>query len=167
MVRSATVSGGASLAFTVTPEGFRELSMRTAKFDEKLAKALRARIRTAALSVVSDIRSTVMGGSFTTEAGLRQGIADGLKVQVMTASKRPGVTITATKSKMPFGKAPMVKAWQKASFRHPVFGNTAVFATQVGHPYFDATILANKDKVTTAVNAAMTEAANTLAGVGL
>ncbi len=158
-------SAAEPVQFSVTPEGFRDLFARTAAFDENQARLMRRNIRSAALSVVSDIQANLRNGSYKTDAGMRQGISDGLKVSVSTVSKsRPGVRIIATKGKMPAGKAPMVRAWQRQTFRHPVFGNSAVFVDQQGHPYFDATIEAHRDKVTQAVNEAMKQAAATLAG---
>lgn len=161
-------SSGAAVEYRVTPQGFRELFVRTAKFDETLAKELRTNIRGAALSVVSDVRTQVMGGSFTTDAGMRQGIADGLKVQVLTVSKsKPGVVIVASADRMPRGKALMLKAWQKVTFKHPVFGDKAVLVEQAGRPFFDGPIEANKSKVTTAVNKAMQQAADSLSRSGI
>jgi hypothetical protein len=161
----ASASGKGAVEFTVTPQGFRELLQRTAEFDKAQARFLRRNIRDAAKVVMGYVRTEVMGGTYNANVGLRAGIAAGLKVQVSTSQSRPGVTIRATSSAMPPGKAPMVKAWQKkGSFRHPVFGNPDVWAEQTGHPYFYKTVFEHRDKITKAVNAAMEQAAELLAG---
>lgn len=156
-------AGGESVKFEVEQQGQREMFVRAAKFDEELGKALRTNIRGAALSMVADVRTKVMGGSFTTDAGMRQGIADGLKVQPLGTSKaRSGVVLVATAAAMPDGKAAMVKAWQKRTFKHEVFGNADVVVEQEGRPYFEQTVRAKQKKVTTAVVDAMEQAAATL-----
>lgn len=161
MVASAR---SAAIKYSVTPQGFRELMLATREFDKAQATLLRRNIRQAAMLLVTDVRSEVLGGSFKAQTGMRAGIAAGVKVQISTAATHPGVRIVATKGQMPAGKAPMVRAWQRQTFRHPVFGDSAVWVNQSGHPYFDATIEAHRDKVTKAVNDAMTQAAATLAG---
>lgn len=156
----------AEVDFSVTPQGFRELLQRTAQFDKKLAAELRKNIRTAATSVISDIRHEVQSGSYANDAGMRAGIAAGLKVQISTSKAKPGVRIVATKSQMPEGKQSMVRAWQRSTFRHPVWGNPDVYVNQSGHPYFDGPIASDRDEFTRAVLAALKAAADMLAGIG-
>lgn len=158
------MSPASAIEYHVTPQGFRELLLRTAEFDKAQARFLRRNIRDAAKSVMGFIRSEVLGGTYSADVGMRSGIARGLKVQVSTSQSRPGVTIVASSSSMPAGKASMVKAWQKKSFRHPVFGNTDAWATQTGHPYFFRPVSEHRDVVTKAVTDAMEEAARLLAG---
>jgi hypothetical protein len=153
-----------SVEFTVTPQGFRELMLRTKEFEPAQARLLRRNIRNAAGQVVGHVRSEVLGGSYAADTGMRAGIARGLKVQVSTSASRPGVRIVASSSAMPAGKESMVKAWQKKSFRHPVFGNTENWATQAGHPYFFKPVFEHRDLVTKAVTDAMQQAAQILAG---
>lgn len=156
--------GGSSIEFSITPQGFRELALATAAFDKNLAAALRRNIRAAATQVLEDIRREVLSGSYAMDAGMRAGIAAGLKVQVSTSQSRPGVRIVASKGRMPEGKGPMVRAWNKSSFRHQVFGNTEVWMAQQGHPYFDQPIAAARPRFTDAGELAMRQAAAQLAG---
>lgn len=89
---------------------------------------------------------------------LRQRIADGVKVQILTGARREGVRIVTS--------APLAGAWQsRRGWRHPVFGNRNQWAQQQGNPdYFYGTVWAGRDRVKTAVEEAMKEAADSLKG---
>jgi hypothetical protein len=123
--------------------------------------------------------------------GLRLAIAAGIKVKVMTGA-RAGVTIVAGTSQMPAGEESLVRAWEGSKgWRHPVFGTDKQIAAftakqkithargghgrawtwtrqgagpplQLGHPYFAKPIYDGRSAVTTAVEAAMREAAQSL-----
>lgn len=163
MARAA--ASKSEVKFEVNPQGFRELLQRTAEFDKKQAGLLRKNIRTAGKTLLRYVAEEVMSGEYATDKGMRAGIAAGLKLQISTSQSRPGVTLRATSSAMPAGKEPMVKAWQKkATFRHPVFGDTEAWADQQGHPYFYKPVYEHRDILTKAVNDAMQQAAAFLAG---
>jgi hypothetical protein len=158
------VSTGGGLAFTVKPVGFTELQERTAQFDKTQARLVQRNLRDAGQQILGDIRANVLQGSYGLDAGMRKGIASGLKVETSPILSQPGIRILATAAAMPDGKAAMVAAWQKETFQHPVFGNVGVAVSQEGHPYFYKTVLMRKDKATKAVTSAMQQAGATLAG---
>lgn len=157
---------GDTVVFSVTPQGFRELAAATAAFDKNLTRQLRANMRAAAAPVLDDIRRELLSGSYAMDAGMRAGIAAGLKIQVSTSATRPGVRITASKGRMPEGKGPMVRAWNRPEFRHRVFGNEQQWVNQSGHPYFDKPIAAARPRFDAAVEQAMKQAAAQLAAGG-
>jgi hypothetical protein len=52
----------------------------------------------------------------------------------------------------------MVRAWNRPSFRHPVYGNRETWVTQTGHPYFESTILQHRVDVQLAILRALQDA---------
>jgi hypothetical protein len=155
---------GSGLSVTARPEGFDELAAASAKFAKTQEKLLRLNIYNAAKTVVGYVRTEVTSGSYEADAGMRAGIAKGLKVEVDMSSQRPGVRIEAAADGMPEGKQAMPAAWEKSTFNHPVF-NTGVVVEQSGNPgWFTKTVAFHKDKIDKAVNDAMVKAGATLAG---
>lgn len=140
------------IGLTVDTASFRELFARSSQVQPKLRAALRRRIRDAAKGLAGEVQSEVGGRG----EGLRAGIAAGIKVDVMTGAAREGVRIRST--------GPLAQAWESSrGWRHPVFGHD-VWVRQQGHPYFRRTIFEGRDKVREAVEAAMTEAVESLKG---
>ena len=138
---------------------FRRLFDKSSQVEAKLRTALRRNIRQAAGGAADAVRAEVGQGT------LRSGIGAGVKVKVMTGT-RAGVTIVASSSRMPAGKQSLVRAWTgRKGWRHPVYG-TGSWVRQVGNPgFFDRPITARKPQIRAAVEAAMTEAAQSLKGI--
>jgi hypothetical protein len=156
-------AGDAQIDVRVDVTEFRRLFGRSSQVDKKLKTALRKNIRLAAERVADDARREVDSGG-ASATGLRMGIAAGIKVKVMTGS-RAGVTIIASSAQMPDGKQSLVRAWEaRKGWRHPVFGNTAAWVTQQGHPFFRDPIYIRRNDIRTAVEAAMVEAVASLKG---
>lgn len=161
-----------SAEFTVDTKDFRELFARSSKVEPKLRTALRRRIRDAAKGVAEDVKAEALkpGEGVGTKAGwtprivrtkktgLRQNIAGAVKVGILTGNSRSGVRITTN--------APLAGAWQaRRGWRHPVFGDRDAWVQQRGRPdYFYGTVWAGRDRVKTAVEEAMKEAADSLKG---
>jgi len=145
---------------------FRRLFARSSLVDKKLKTALRRNIRAAAGRAAQAAREQVQQPAETESAhphhtGLRDRIAAGISVKVMTGA-RAGVTIVASSKAMRPGEESLVKAWEKErGWRHPVFGK-AVWASQRGRPYFVRTISERQPAVRAAVEEAMREAARSL-----
>lgn len=135
----------------VNVDEFRRLTGKTSELPAKLKRELRAHIRLAAERAADDSRTTIDSGPSKT--GLRMGIAAGIRVQVMTGNTA-GVRIIADKKALPDSKAKLVRAMDKPSFRHPVFGQKS-WVQQAGRPYFASVIYQHRDQVSDEVRAAM------------
>lgn len=167
----------------VDVKDFTELFGKSSQVEPKLRAALRKRMRVAAMDAANDVKSAVQESSKDSgkgrHRGLRSGIASGIKVRVSTANsaKTVGITLVSSGSGLPADQKNLVRAYNKKSWRHPVFSHTekarglrgtllrrkqAVWVTQAGNPYFEAVIDKSKDKITAAVLAAMEEATASL-----
>lgn len=99
----------------------------------------------------------------TRTRGTRRAIARSISASVPTAkSKRAEVTIKANAGRMPAGQKPMVKAYNSSKpFRRPVFADPSKdrakwsWGYQAGNPYFGSVVLAKRDDMMRAVEAAM------------
>ncbi|MGZ0067862.1 hypothetical protein [Microbacterium arborescens] len=78
--------------------------------------------------------------------GLRDGVKSGLRLRVVAGKTRQGLEFKTTgpKGEDGFNKA---KFWNKARFRHPVFGNTERYVDQKGQPYFRAPVMRGRDRL--------------------
>lgn len=66
-------------------------------------------------------------------------------MQVQSAGKTAGARIVVTGRKMPSGMGKIPVYWEgEARWRHPVFGNTAVWVDQAAHPRFYDIVHANE-----------------------
>jgi hypothetical protein len=157
------VAGDAKIELKADVTEFKRLFGKSSDVDKKLMTALQRNIRVAGEKAADASRLTVDSGG-ASKTGLRMGIAAGIKVKVMTGA-RAGVTIVASSAQMPAGKQSMVRAWEGSKgWRHPVFGNTAAWVAQHGHPYFAKPIYDQRAMVRKAVEDAMVEAVKSLKG---
>lgn len=141
---------------------FKALVGKTSQLDAHLRRALRKRLREAATPAVAAAKQAVLNAPTTGDVstGLRQDIADGIKVSILTGNTA-GVVIKSGAGNDLHPKS-IVRAFDKAKgWRHPVYGND-VYVNQPGHPYFAAVISKFRADVTKAVEQAMTDAAKTL-----
>lgn len=141
---------------------FRALAGKTSKLDANLKRALRKRLREAAAPAVAAAKQAVLNAPTTGDVstGLRQDIADGIKVSLLTGNTA-GVAIKSGANTAAHPHS-VVRAFDSAKgWRHPVYGND-VWVDQPGHPYFVAVISKFRAEVTKAVEQAMTDAAKTL-----
>lgn len=139
------------------PGQFRALMAAFKAFEPKLATKVRRELRRAGDDAVADIRSTVRSGPGSGKVGIRAGIAAGTKTTVATGKTKQGVKISSSSGALPAGHKPMLRAYNKASFRHPVF-KTGTWVEQSGHPYFGGVIRRHEDAMRAAVLAALSEA---------
>jgi hypothetical protein len=111
---------------------------------------MRRGLRAAAAKGADAAKREVMGdppghsmSSVTRQStGLRAGLASGTKVAIRTGRESAsgvvsgeGVRVSATGTKLPTDKQPMVKAYMAREFRHPVFGR-GTYVTQRGKNWF-------------------------------
>lgn len=150
-----------AVGFRVDDSDFRRLFARSSSVEPKLRTALRRNIRVAGKDVVIAMQSEVRSGTYATNRGLRDRIAAGMSLSILTGSK-PGVMIRSAPTAMQANEKSMVAAWQsQKGWRHRVF-NKDVWVTQMGRPFFFSTVAAHRDQVTGVVRAAMVEAAEYL-----
>ncbi len=159
----------------VDATSFRALLGRSSQVEPKLRASLRRNIRRAADGLAEQVKAEAMqdGGGAGASAGwgasirrakggestgLRQGIAAGVKVAIMTGQSREGVRITSSGF--------LSGAWQaQRGWRHPIFGNRSAWMQQHGRPgFFYRTISAGRGEVRVAVESAMAEAISSLEG---
>lgn len=153
---------GQDVSVELQPDDLRRLLGDIKAFDTKLATATRKRLRVAAEPAVKDVRNRLMTRTFSTDAGLARGLAAGTKVSIRTGVRTSGVTIATTGAKLPAEKRALVKAYNKPSFRHPVYG-TGVWVTQNGRPYFGAVLDSKRADMRRAMEHALRDALNTIA----
>jgi hypothetical protein len=144
---------------------FRALAGKSSQLPARLKRELRKEIRAAAMPAADDAKTTVMqapaSGGHGPSTGLRQELADGIKVTLMTG-KNAGVAIRSTGAGMDGGKRKLIRAYDKpAGWRHPVF-QTGVWVQQLGRQYFKTRIATHKPDVDAAVRRALQTALNSL-----
>lgn len=130
-----------------------------AEQDRKVMLATKRAIRDAAKPAAEDVKRTVLSAPGSGRTGLRAGIAAGVGIRInQGGSKGASVRIVATPNRLPANRAPMVKAFNQKSFRHPVFGNRFRWVRQEGRPYFGDVIYAHRGAIRTAIVRAVEQA---------
>lgn len=153
---------------TADTSQFRALFGKSSQVDAKLRAALRKRLRQAAQAAAADARMAALQpgrtvGKHPTSAGLRRGIAAGIKVSILTGNTRAGVVIRQDASGLTGSRRSLVRGWEaQRGWRHPVFGNRGAWAQQQGRPYFYEVIKRHQPQVTQAVEDAMRDAVASL-----
>lgn len=146
------------------PQQIRAILLGAREFDRTLYLNVRRRIRTIVQPAVDRMKSNLTSGGYRTDVGMRAGIAAGTKVSIRTGLRSAGVSVRTSSNAMRPGKAPMTKAWNKRSFRHPAGRNHDTYVNQSGRPYFGATLNPLRGPLEIAVNEALSETAATLKG---
>lgn len=133
---------------------------------KELRKQLGKELRAAVQPVVSGLRSAIR--ATPSSAGphgqpLRAAIAAGISAQVRYTGPRTGVSVRVRRPTLRgFGSAP--RQFNRPSFRHPVFGDTGTWVSQIGAPlWFDAVMDRHRADARTAVLAAMDAMAEQIA----
>ena len=162
-VQGGRAAAGPS-AISVDAQDFRKVLLATQDFDKKLYAALRKRLRTLGRDLIND-----MQGELDASGPMTRAIAAGLKASISKGNangKGAGLRIRATATKLPDGKKQMIKAYNKAAFRHPVFGDRNVWLEQPGRPYFGKVIIDKREAVADGVRLALAEALRDMAAAG-
>jgi hypothetical protein len=145
--------------------------------DDKAATLLRRNIRQAAKVAAEDVKREVQKpppNDAPGTAGSRDAIAAGISVRINTGarSKSQGVAIVGSSKALAAGRKPMLRLYNKTSWRHPVFdktekadgikglfgGRKKVWVVQQGRPFFGAVLTKHTDDVQRAIQAAVDEA---------
>lgn len=94
---------------------------------------------------------------------MRSSISSHVKVSVRTTGRNTGVAVVANKGGYPRGFNNAAAQFNRSGWRHPVFGNTANWATQVGDPGWFDQIIKEKAEYLEAVQTCLVEMANRIA----
>lgn len=163
------------------PESLQKI-IRMAKESPRIIKAsvykgLRTAAEPAAQAARDEVLGTVPGklsqgrtwtgkkravAARSYHTGLRAGIAAGVKVGIR-AGNDPGVRITSGSTGLRPDQYRMNRTYNQPTFKHPVFGHGS--AKQAGKEWFQKPIEKTKPQITEAVQKAMEEAAERLAGI--
>lgn len=153
---------GGSFRVEFSPEQLAGFLRALKAFEPALATATRRNLRRAGDAAIADMKSTVASGPGSGSVGIKSGISKGLKTAVATGKRRQGVRITGTAANLPEGRKPMLRLYNKASFRHPVFGSRDSWVVQRGRPYFGSVIKRHEDDMVEAVMQALEDAYETM-----
>lgn len=134
-------------------------------FDKTLSARLRIELEQAGDPAVKDVRQTLMmppPGGGRASRGLRTGLAAGTSIRGYADPSRgtSGIAITTSGAKLGDGHRPMVLAYNKAQWSHPVYGRGRV--TQRGRPYFGSVISKHTHKFLSSAETAINRAADTI-----
>lgn len=106
------------------------------RVDKRIIPRLRKGLRTIGSAAVKEIKETV-----TNDGGpSSEGIAAGTSLRVSFSKTGGGVKITTTNARLSAEHKGFVAAFNKPSFRHPVYGNKQAWVQQEGRPYFGVSI---------------------------
>jgi len=161
---SSIRSVGGGVTVRLDPVSFGRVMRDIKAFDPALAKALRVKFRIVAATVVADVKRTILEptpGGADHNVGVRQGLADGTRLSILTGKRVSGVRISTSSAKLAAAHQAMAKAYNKRSFRHPVFGRDT-WVSEGGRPYFGAVIAHHKAELHLAAMSALEEAAATV-----
>lgn len=129
-----------------TGKDLKQIARELRKMDDKeLLRRFRKDLRASAAPLVPAVRRSIRAIPSKrpyTAAGLRGQMSRATSLQVKTAGRQASVTIRVDGRKMPAG-AKAVQSYMegvKPRWRHPVYGNRAVYVQQPPSPYFYRTV---------------------------
>ena len=152
------------------PDLFR-LFADTRDFDRKLYAQLRKALREAGRPIVDDVKAEIMRipSSGKYRGGVRAALAAGTSVAIGASSeKSAGIRIKTSPRRLPANKRALAKAFNKDSFRHPVYArawlrrNRQKWVSQPGRPYFGEVIAKHYPDVQDRLAQAFLDAVDTL-----
>jgi hypothetical protein len=106
--------------------------------DGGLARELKSGLRKAARPMVPKVRQAIDRIPSNHDGQLRAEMKSATTVTFRSAGTQAGITLRVDGRKMPSGKRslPAYMEGTKPSWRHPVYGNTDVWAQQPSHSFF-------------------------------
>lgn len=158
--------GGFSV--TIDPTEWYRLKADLDKFDPALSRALRRRIKNAGQVAADEVKKTLRepspaGGDDSGEG--RAALIAATRVSVSFGNRTAGAKIVTSSSKLSAEHKGLLNVYNKASFRHPVYGNKDNWVAQSGRPYFGSVIqqVLNKE-IIREIDAALDEAIVAIGG---
>jgi hypothetical protein len=183
--RAAQGGGPLQVDYTIDPESLRSIMHMAKQVDPVLKREVYKKLRTAGDVAAQAARDSVLGtlpakadnrskmqrlrrkprpaAKPTSDGSLRAAIAKGVRVGLGTGAKSKGIRVVSSDRYLPDDKKAMNRVYRLSHFRHPVFNNGS-WAEQHGKDWFYSPIEQHRAEFTTAVEAALAEAANTLGG---
>lgn len=151
----------------IEPGSLRKLLAASKTWDAASRRAMRANLRVPAEKAANEAKERVRGLPATKITGLREQLADGVKVKITggrvgkNGVTGEGVRVVAGRNALPPNKQAMAAASMAKSFRHPVFGSSdsvTPWVTQEGHNWFYEPLRGNAEEYRAAIVAAIKEA---------
>lgn len=159
------VRGGdpnATVSVEMDPRAAAQLAREVRAFGPELNKAFRKRLRTAGEVGKKAVQQRLRTApAAKTSTGLREGLAKGTTVRTRVSAKQVQISVVTTGKNLPEAKQAMVFAYNKASFRHMVFGHADRWVPQRGRRYFGA-VYTERNTMVRQANAALADAARTI-----
>jgi hypothetical protein len=143
--------GGEFIRVEADPRQLAHILAGAKAFDKKLATNIRRELRKAGDVAINDMRGILGSGP------VGGAIGQGIRMQVSTSASKTGVRIVSTGSALAAEKKPLVKAFNKGTFRHPVYGHRDRWVSQSGRPYFGV-VYKHRDEIMAAVQKALDDA---------
>lgn len=142
------------------------LKAELTKFDPTLTRSLRVAIRAsgqeAVEAVKSELRAATPEGNPSGPG--RAALIAGTRMSISFSKRSAGAKIVTSGSRLAGGHEALLKVYNLASFRHPVFG-TDSWVEEMGHPYFQKPIEESAGKTMySGINAALEEAIAAIGG---
>lgn len=139
-------TGGVSVR--IDPSEWYRLKQALDGVDKKLTTALRKRVKNAgqvaADAVIAALKENPPPGAPDPE-GMREALEAATKVSLSFGGRTAGVKVKTMSSGLPFEQKPLLAAYNRVEFRHPVFAQGEnrkawKWVPQIGRPYFGASI---------------------------
>jgi len=162
------------ISVRIDPQEWYRLKKDLDAVDKKLVTALRKRIKNAgnvAAQAVKDALSETPPKGAPDPDGFRAALKQATTVRVSFGASVAGVKIATASSGLPSGQKPLLAAYNRKGFRHPLFADAATaratwnWYPQVGKPYFAESIRKVIDtKIQDEIMAALDDAVRALGG---
>lgn len=133
----------------IDPTEWYRLKQALDGVDKRLTTALRKRVKNAgnvaAEAVIKALKENPPPGAPDPE-GMREALQKATKVSLSFGARAAGVKVKTMSTGLPFEQKPLLAAYNKVQFRHPVFADASQPRTswrwvpQIGRPYFGASI---------------------------
>lgn len=154
------------IVLQVRDDDLRQLAARLrglengAQLRKDLVRNLRTAVKPAADKAKQSIRSMPTHGRRHAGPSLRSAVARKVQIQVRTSGRQAGVRVRTGKTPNVRGFIDAPKRLNRQSWRHPAFGDTEQWVTQVGKPkWFDAPMQEGKPRYKRAVKDALDKTA--------
>ena len=142
----APQAGGVSVR--IDPSEWYRLKKALDGVDKKLTTALRKRIKNAgnvaAEAVIRALKDNPPAGAPDPD-GFREALQAATKVSLSFGARAAGVKVKTMSTGLPSEQKPLLAAYNRVEFRHPVFAQgedrkSWRWVPQIGRPYFGASI---------------------------
>lgn len=148
---------------SVRAEDWYKVSQDLRQFEPAMLRTLRKRLREAGQKAVEAVRDKLSESSpdgGPDEGRNRSALAAGTRVAVSFAKRGGSVKVTTSPARLPAEHKAILAAYNMHGWRHPVFGNTKNWDSQVGNPYFYGAVMSAgtremRDGIEAAINDAV------------